>query len=295
MISHLSLHTLKVLSDSISIKADENGFQFIAVEHPEFDAVLALHGGHLVHYQRKQQAPLIYLSKTAIYKSDKAIRGGVPICWPWFGAAGELGSHLPAHGFARTTQWQIEQTSETDKQVTLELSMSSNDATKAIWDHDFTLRLTATFTSQIELTLTTENTGADSFSYRSALHTYLNVADIEQCSVIGLAPQYYDSLEKRKKPQIGPLIIPTVIDAIYDRNEGDIVINDLQNQRKILISNTGNDSVVVWNPGKEGAHAFADMPDQGYKTMLCIESAITAPEGVTIKSGQSHCLSTVIR
>ena len=297
MISHLGLTTIKTISSSISIQVNQNNFEFLVINHQNFEAAFALHGAHLVHFQIKGQPPLIYTSSDAIYSSDKAIRGGVPICWPWFGSTVETKQkNLPSHGFARTSKWQLNTASENEQGVDIEFLFTSNSDTKSLWDNDFQVILSAQLTDQIKLTLTTKNTGDRAFNYRGALHSYLYIGDINQFSVNGLANTYSDSLDHgviKNTPQ--PAYKAGPIDAIFAVNKGDIVLEDKANQRNITIHNQGNDSVVVWNPWKEGAKAFVDMPDDGYKKMFCIESAITAKQGVCIAPNQQHCLQTVIK
>ncbi|MEJ6123100.1 D-hexose-6-phosphate mutarotase [Vibrio sp. 2-Bac 85] len=297
MISHLRLNTTKTLSEQVSLQVDSKGFEFIIINHPKFDAAFTLHGAHLIHFQAKQQAPLIYLSKTALFDDKKAIRGGVPVCWPWFGNTEEsLSKKLPGHGFARTSKWAVSIIDETSDAIDLEFTLSANEVTKAIWDHDFTLTLKASLSDHVELSLITQNTGTDTFKYGGALHSYLCVADITQCTIDGLASTYSDSLDEGKQKNAEKTLpIDGPIDSIYAINEGDVIVNDANNERKIIVTNTGNDSVVVWNPWIKGAIAFADMPDDGYQTMMCIESAITSKQGVLVESGQSHTLKTVIK
>ena len=297
MISHLRLKTTKTLSEQITIQIDTNGYEFVIINHDKFDAAFTLHGAHLIHFQVKQQPPLIYLSKAALFDDKKAIRGGVPVCWPWFGNTEEsISKKLPGHGFARISKWQMSIINETTDAIQLEFSLSANEATKAIWDHEFTLTLRASLSDHVELTLITENTGSDTFSYGGALHTYLCVADITQCSIDGLAATYSDSLDAGKlKNAEKTLPVNGPIDAIYAVNEGDVIVNDPKNGRQITVNNTGNDSVVVWNPWVAGSAAFADLPDDGYQTMMCIESAITSKQGVLVQPGLSHTLKTVIK
>lgn len=297
MISHLRLNTTKTLSQHVSMQVDDNGFEFIVLNHPNFDAAFSLHGAHLVHFQAKQKAPLIYLSKATLFNSNKAIRGGVPICWPWFGnTTFSKSNNLPGHGFARISKWTVSKLIETDNGIDITFSLTSNPATKTMWDHDFELTLTASLSDHVELSLVTQNIGTSSFNYGGALHTYLNIADIEHCVVKGLANSYSDSLDNKQiKSDIQPLLINKPTDSIYAVNEGHITVEDTNNHRHITIANQGNDSVVVWNPWITGAKAFADMPDDGYKTMLCVEAAITSEEGVVVKAGQSHTLKTIIK
>lgn len=297
MISHIKLKKIKELSKSVTLKADEQGYEFIVIDHQNFNAAFTLHGGHLIHFQQKHQAPLIYLSDCAIFNESKAIRGGVPICWPWFSKAKEtLGMNLPSHGFARVSKWSVSTISEDSNGVNIDFVLASNAETKQLWDHDFLLTLKASLGDSVKLDLVTKNTGTQDFSYSGALHTYLYVENIMQCSIEGLAENYSDSLDSGKnKKAPAKLTVNAELDSIHQTNEGDVMIKDTGNQRSIAVTNLGNDSVVVWNPWSDKSAAMADMPDNGYQNMLCIESAITAENGVLVKAGELHTLSTVIK
>jgi len=296
MISHLSLQKKDTLSNSVSLQSDENDFEFLIINHKNFDAAFSLHGAHLLHFQLKDQAPIIWLSKTAIFNENKAIRGGVPVCWPWFGPAGKsLGDNLPGHGFARTSKWTVKSIDELSNGVEIQFSLTDNEETRKLWPHQFELILKATLTETVKLELISNNTGAESFFYRAALHTYLAISSPDACKITGLNKNYADMLDSGKaKTSDGTLIITEPVDTIYQKSESAITVEDSTYQRNLTVTNTGNDSEVVWNPWISGAEAFADMPDDGYKTMLCVESAITDPEGETIAAGQSHTLTTTI-
>ena len=155
--------------------------------------------------------------------------------------------------------------------------------------------LKATLTDTIKLELISKNTGQKAFTYGAALHTYLNISSPEACQVSGLNKQYADKLNAGQL-QTGDtsLQINGPIDSIYQKAPAAVVLNDSGFTRQLNISNSGNDSEVVWNPWVEGAQAFADMPDDGYQTMLCIESAITHQDGQTIAPNQTHTLSSFI-
>ena len=296
MISHLSLQKKDRLSHSVSLQTDENGFEFLIVEHENFDAAFTLHGGHLLHFQLKGQEPIIWLSKTALFNEQKAIRGGVPICWPWFGAAREsLGENLPSHGFARTSKWSVKNIEELANGVELELLLTDSEETRKLWPYQFELVLKATLTDTVKLELFSKNTGTETFTYNAALHTYLTISAPENVQLSGLNNNYQDKLDAGKsKTGDGSLQIDAPIDSIYEKAADAVVLDDNGLKRQLTVTNTGNDSEVVWNPWVEGAQAFADMPDDGYKTMLCIESAITDTNGQDVAPGQTHILSTEI-
>lgn len=296
MISHLSLQKKNTLSNSVSLQTDENDFDFLVIEHDNFDAAFSLHGAHLLHFQLKKQAPIIWLSKTAIFNDKKAIRGGVPVCWPWFGPAGKsLGDNLPGHGFARTSKWSVKNINELSNGVEIEFLLTDSEETRKLWPHQFELVLKATLTDTVTLALTSTNTGSEPFFYRSALHSYLAISSPEACKITGLNTHYADMLNAGKAELgDGSLTITKPVDAIYQKAPSAITIADSTYKRNLTVTNTGNDSEVVWNPWVSGAKGFADMPDDGYQTMLCVESAITDPAGETVAAGQSHTLTTTI-
>jgi len=296
MISHLSLQNKNILSKFISLQADSNGFEFIVIKHPKFNAAFSLHGAHLLHFQLKEQAPTIWLSKSALYNEQKAIRGGVPICWPWFGAADKsLGDNLPAHGFARTSKWEFKSSKELKNGLQIEFLLKDTAKTREIWPYQFELTLKATLTETLQLELISKNTGEKDFTYNAALHTYFNISAPESCQISGLNKHFTDKLNAGQlKKGDGSLQINAPIDSIYQKAADSVVLSDNGLHRQLHIENSGNDSEVLWTPWVEGAQAFADMPDDGYQTMFCIESAITNKGGQNVAAGQTHTLSTVI-
>lgn len=296
MISHLSLQEKDSLSQSVNLYTDKNNFEYLIIKHKNFDAALTLHGAHLLHFQPTNQAPIIWLSKNTIFKDDVAIRGGVPICWPWFGSAAESEfKNLPNHGFARTSEWSLKDIHESSESLSLELSLQDSAETLQLWPFNFELVLKITFTDTVKLELISKNTGSDAFTYRAALHSYLNISSPEKCSVSGLNTNRKDMLNGGKvEIGNGRVQIDGPIDAIYEKSQSNISVEDKGFNRQLEITNSGNDSEVVWNPWIEKAKAFSDMPDDGYKTMLCVESAITRKEGESISAGKSHTLTTII-
>lgn len=296
MLSHLSLQEKDTLSNSISLQVDDNNFEFLIIKHEKFDAAFTLHGAHLLHFQLKEQAPTIFLSKSAIFDDQKAIRGGVPVCWPWFGPAGKsLGDNLPAHGFARTSKWLLSQTNEIDNGVEIEFKLKDTEKSRTLWPYQFELTLKATLTDSVKLELQTKNTGTEPFSYRGALHTYLAISRPEGCIIKGLNPHFADMLNAGKQEvSDGTLLIEAPFDSIYEKAENEITLEDKGYNRQLTMTNTGNDSEVVWSPWVKGAKAFADMPDDGYLTMVCIESAITDKNGQNVAAKQTHTLTTCI-
>lgn len=291
MLKHLNLRKKKQLSESIQVQYDSAGFEFIIIEHANFSAAFTLHGAQLLHFQLQDQQPIIWLSEAAIFNDQKAIRGGVPVCWPCFGKA----NNLPNHGFARTSEWSVESFNENTQGVEIEFLLRDSKETYKIWPYHFELTLKASLTDKIKLELISRNCDSKPFIYNAALHTYFNLSNISSCSITGLHKNYSDKLDASKlKTSSKSIVIDKPIDAIFQKSSTVIKLTDELFARNISIKNTGNDSEVVWNPWQNGAQMLTDMPDSSYNNMLCIESAITNPMGNVIESQQSRVLSTEI-
>ena len=224
---------------------------------------------------------------------SKPIRGGIPLCWPWFGPSpARVGSGKPSHGFARTSLWTLDGVSDHGDGTLVHLSLRDTDASRALWPHAFELELDVLVGKELSLVLTTRNTGKTPLTYNAALHTYLQISAPEAVSVTGLGEPYADKLTGQDGQQQGALTLTAAIDRVYHQAEAMVMVKDGDRTTKVVSGN--NDSVVVWTPWLEGATAMADMSDDGYRTMLCVEAAITAEAGVVIAPDEEHSFSTVI-
>ncbi len=238
----------------------------LVLAHPRFQAAMALQGAQLIAWQPTGEKPVIWLSEKTAWQNGKAIRGGVPICWPWFGAAGN-----PSHGFARTLPWQLVAHDENAQNVTLTLQLESSDATKKIWPHDFTLYARFRLGEQCEFELEAHG----EFSATGALHSYFAVDDIDQVSVSGLGNAFIDKVAggTRCHSEQGRQVYQQQTDRIYTAPEATSLIEDKAGQRLISISHHHQSDVVTWNPGAEQSCSMGDMANDGYKTMVCVETA----------------------
>jgi len=255
----------------------EDGLQYLDIQHPKAQAKISLFGAHLLDFTPSQQDPLIWLSNTAIFDGKRAIRGGVPVCWPWFGPADD--KKLPSHGFARNSLWTLAHYQADEDSCTIQLSLSDSSQTRAVWPFKFQLTAEFIINEEITINLITENTDSQVMPYGGALHSYLNISDTSAITITGVIAN--------------DIVIKEEVDQAFDVFSEQIIIKDQQAEREIQITNEGNNAVVVWNPWREKARAFADMPDDGYKTMLCIEPAIIKP-AISIEPGNKHTLSTTI-
>ncbi len=250
----------------------------IVIDHPQVKASFALQGAHLLSWKPQGEDEALWLSGNTPFKNGVALRGGVPICWPWFGPATQQG--LPAHGFARNLAWTLKAHNEDDKGVVLTFELHSSEASRQYWPHDFTLfaRYKLGKTCEIEL----EAHG--DFETTSALHTYFNVGDIHAVKVSGLGDRFIDKVNNAQEDALtdGVQTFPDRTDRVYLNPEACSVIHDSALNRTIEVIHHHHTNVVAWNPGPALSASMTDMPDDGYKTFVCVESACaTAPQKTT--------------
>lgn len=234
------------------------------INHPLFHATILRQGAQLISWIPTGTTDIFWSSDISHYHSGKAFRGGIPICWPWFGKA-----HSPAHGFARIMPWELIKREDTTQCVILEFQLSETPQTLKIWPHPFTLTLRMTLSSSCCVTLHIDapvpTTGA--------LHTYLRTSDITQSSITGLGDFYLDSLQENTliTTQNPTLKIGEEVDRIYTHSHQE---NTLTTPEKTLrLTHDGYSDVVVWNPWISRSLQITDMDQDDYRRMVCIETA----------------------
>lgn len=234
------------------------------------DSVLvALHGAHVLSWIAGGQERL-YLSPKALIDGKSAIRGGVPVCFPQFNVRGPL----PKHGFARNLAWTPGpgRREAASGDVVLALQLLSGAASQAFWPADFQFDLQLTLgPGRLQIDLTARNTGQAAWSFTGALHTYLRVSDIAAVQLDGLDGQAcWDALTGQRGPHAGSIRFAAEFDRVFRAPAGPLVLQDGASRLQITQSDSFADTV-VWNPGAD-LH-LADMPDDGYAQMLCVEAA----------------------
>ncbi|MFC3395672.1 D-hexose-6-phosphate mutarotase [Brenneria rubrifaciens] len=280
-----NLPIIKQITPTISQRQLEQ-LPVIVVEHPRMRAAIALQGAHLLSWQPTNEAPVLWLSGNTSFAEHVAIRGGVPICFPWFGPTA-----APNHGFARLMPWALTSHSEDGDGVQLAFTLRDNEQTRAAWPHEF--MLIARFHLGRECRIELEFHG--DYSITSALHTYFKIGDISKISIGGLGEQFIDKVNQGKLSTAqGDLVFTDQIDRIYTHPQSISVINDPVLQRTIEVHHNQHSDVVSWNPGAELSHTISDMTDDGYKTFVCVETArINQPLTPSVQSPMR--LSCIIR
>lgn len=292
----LELKTV-VLDESIG------SYPIFHIKNQNCTASIALHGAHLFNWQPKGQKPVIYTSPEAVFKLGKAIRGGVPVCWPWFNAH-PIDETLPSHGFVRNRFWNLESVEESSESTTLVFSLESNTETRKLWEASFQVTLRIVMNEELEISLTTKNSATshkdssnkDVITLGGALHTYLAIGCIDEVEISGLdSTSYIDTVgEEQSRVQQGEITIEREIDRIYMDTASDIILHDYLLKRKVRVSRKGSLSAVIWNPWVEKAKALADLPDKGYQDFVCIEAANAREDVYPLAPGESHTLATRI-
>ncbi|MCF2946661.1 D-hexose-6-phosphate mutarotase [Paraglaciecola aquimarina] len=276
-----------LLTDSTSIITREN-IQILVIDNKLASAEISLFGGHILSFIPKHDnRQRLWVSQNAVLNGKKAIRGGIPICWPWFGDHKD--NQFSAHGYVRDQQWQIISSAETPlgTQVVLQPTSSSG----AGFDGDTQLSLSIMVGKDLNIKLSTKNVGETSLRYNCALHTYFAIHDIHNCELTGLEGNYLDKTQNFDSFETPvPYKIGQETDRVHLHKAPNILIKDKDINTQVQSS--GHDSIIVWNPWQDKSISMGDMADDSYLTMICVETAIT--QGQNVAAGETHVLEQVI-
>jgi len=271
----------------------DGGMPVVHLTNDLGNATVALQGAHVLNYQAGDGDSLIWMSKDATYAVGKSLRGGVPICWPWFGPHASDAT-LPGHGPARTTNWKPVATAALpDGSTRISFEMIESDQTRRQCGHPLRVQMHVCVGGTLSLQLETTNMGTSDVVLGEALHTYFYVGDVRQASIHGLdGCVYIDKMDAGiRKQQLGDVQITEQTDRIYLATGSDVEIADPVLNRTIKIHCDGSDSVVVWNPWIETAAKMGDLGEDGYLHMLCVETTNAADDVVHLAAGKTHRMS----
>jgi glucose-6-phosphate 1-epimerase len=285
------------LSDQLRFHAHADGVLLADISNSHATARIALQGAQVLTYQPQGAAPVLWLSTQARGLPGKTIRGGIPVCWPWFGPHPD-DAGKPAHGYVRAAPWEVRRSSASAESTQLVLGLPLRPDYQALFPHaaDLDVELAVGVGAQLRVSLTTRNTGTASIPLSQALHTYFTVSDIAAVQVLGLEDcEYIDKVGGGpRKRQQGPISIAGEVDRIYLNTDADSVIDDPGLQRRIRIAHDGSRSTVVWNPWIEKAEKMGDLGPDGYRHMLCVENTNAADDTRQLAPGGVHTLTAVI-
>jgi glucose-6-phosphate 1-epimerase len=272
------------------------GLPKVRITTPEATGEMYLHGGHVTSWKPRGADEVLFLSSQSRWEDGHAIRGGVPVCFPWFGNK-EGDPKAPAHGFVRTKSWQLESIAQAGDAISVSMFTESGDSTKEWWPADFRLVHRVTFGSELGLELVLTNTGTASLRFEEALHAYYAVGEVEKAQVRGLdGVHYIDKTDRnREKTQQGEVVIASETDRVYLNTSGTVELGDPVLRRRIHVTKENSRTTVVWNPWAQKARSMSDLADDGWQQMICIEISNVSDFAVTLGPGRQHTMKATVR
>jgi glucose-6-phosphate 1-epimerase len=283
----------------LSFHETEHGLIRVSVKNTVCAAEIFLQGAHLTQWQPSGHKPVLFLSDRSAFLPGKAIRGGIPIIFPWFGArtANQFSPRTdgPSHGFARTSEWQLAAADANDDVVHLTLTLGPSDVTRSLGYDHFHLTYKLSIGAQLDLQLTVKNQSGIPMSYEEALHSYFMVGDVRQVTINGLAnTEYLDKTDdfKRKRQQEALLRLTGETDRPYLNTEASVNVDDPVFMRRITVEKQNSQTTVIWNPWSELTAKLADMSADGWQRMTCVETANAVDNAVLLGPGEQHTMHT---
>jgi glucose-6-phosphate 1-epimerase len=259
-------------------------------------AEIYLHGAQVTAWRPASADEVLFISEHSQWQNSRAIRGGIPVCFPWFrGKADDL--KAPAHGFVRTRQWQLDSlTAEADGAVTVTCSTESDDSTRAWWPHEFRLVNRISIGRTLALELIATNIGSGPCRFEEALHTYFNVGDARRVCVRGLdGIHYLDNADvNREKIEAGDLRFAAQVDNAYLNTHAAIDLVDPTLRRILRTEKENSATTIVWNPWSQGAASFYDLGDDEWQRMTCVEASNILDSAIVLAPGAQHAMGVTL-
>jgi D-hexose-6-phosphate mutarotase len=285
------------IENNLKFVPGKGGWNYVHLENNGSTAFVSLYGAHVLHYTPAGGSDLLWNSGKSLFEAGKPIRGGVPICFPWFGPHATDPSK-PMHGFARLSRWEVKQTTINQVGETeLVLTLSDNAYTRSLWPFAFQAAFAVRLGKKLTLELAVFNSGNEPFTISEALHTYLRVGDSSKISIEGLEGSTYFDGTNNNTPvvQTSKLIeIKREENRRYINTAASCLLSDPILKRDIQIEKHNSNTTVVWNPWIETSRSMADMDNDGYQTMVCIEAANAFDNEISINPGEWHVIGTTV-
>lgn len=275
------------IPNRVKLSTGNGGLPKLTINSDWSTAEIYLHGAHVTHFQKFGELPVLFMSEKSRYQHDSPIRGGIPIIFPWFGSR----EGHQAHGFARLLDWELVETSEHKGAVKARFKMPASAAAAEFpaFSGEYVVTVAQTLTCDLLIT----NKSQQNFTFEDCLHTYFEVADINQISVTGLKDtDYLDQMEDfaRKKETNDRIKITCETDRIYLNTESMVEIHDAKLGRHIRVEKLGSQSTVLWNPWIEKSKRMPDFGDDEFHHMVCVESCNVSENKCTLLPGLTSSL-----
>jgi glucose-6-phosphate 1-epimerase len=277
--------------------SEQGGLAKAVVSQGGVQGELFLQGATVTAWQPAGARPVIFTSPNAVFAPGTAIRGGIPIIFPWFGPKQDE-PKAPQHGFVRAAPWKLESV-ETSRpgEVSLRLSITEAEATSPFWSDAYRATYTVTFGNALSIELAVQNRAGREIGFEEALHTYFAISDIGKVSVTGLGgTTFIDKVDgfRRKTQDAAPVKLSGETDRVYLSTPGRVVIEDTEWRRRIVIEKDDAASAIVWNPWAEKAAAMKDLGAEAWRGMICVETGNAADNSVRLAAGGEHRMTTRI-
>ena len=276
----------------VALVAGNGGLTKLRITGPAASAELYLYGAQITAWQPVGATEVLFLSELSRWDPGKAIRGGIPVCFPWFRSKAD-NSKAPAHGFARTRAWELVSVEQASDGVAVTLTLTDDAGTRTWWPYPFRLSYRIVVGAALRLELTTTNVGDQTFQMEQALHSYYRVGSVFAVRVSGLdGVSYLDNTNGNSHHvQHGDVMLSRATDNAYLATESSVTLVDDQLRRSIRLRKQGSTTTVVWNPWQHGAQALADLGDAEWQTMACVEASNVLAGAVKLAAGATHILS----
>lgn len=281
------------IPDVARVSEGNGGLARVQITGAFGEGEMYLHGAHVTSWKPAADE-VLFISTKAHWEEGQAIRGGIPICFPWF--RGKLDDpHAPAHGFVRTKMWQLESIIQNENGISVTMLTQSDEHTRKWWAGEFSLVHRVTFGSELRLELVCMNTGTTPFRFEEALHTYNRIANIQEARVQGLDSVSYldNTAANEEKTQRGDAIIASPTDRAYCNTQNEVDLLDSK-KRRIRLRKEHSLCTVVWNPWSEGAACLQDLGDGEWRQFLCIEASNILDAAINLAPGQEHRMAAVL-
>ncbi len=268
----------------------------IQITTPAANSEIYLHGAQITSWNPAGHEEVLFLSRQSLFQDGKAIRGGIPICFPWFRAKAD-NPKAPAHGLVRTKAWQLDSIAQQAEEVVVTLFTESDESTQLWFPHKYRATLQITVGKSLQLQFTVHNTGADSFQFEAALHTYNRVGNVQNLTVTGLDhTPYLDNRDNNAlKLQSGDFHFTRDTDNAYLNTNTPVEILDPVLHRRIRLEKRNSLTSVVWNPWAADAAKLADLGDDEWRQFACVEAANILSAAVTLHPGEEHTMAAQIK
>ena len=295
--------TIKELNSKYAIEGylsfvEGKGNMAIAMLSNDYSFVqVSLYGAHVLTFEPADKDDVLMMSSKSYFEKGKPMRGGIPLCFPWFGPH-VTDKAFPAHGFARLMDWTVKSTAQLDNGNTqLVLRLTDNESTRALWPYAFECELSIVVGEKLEMEWIVKNTDSQEFEVASAMHTYFSTNDVTQLSINGLEGVTYLDATQQLAPVVegkNPIRIDREVNRCYMDTQSTCEIIDPSMERTIRVAKTGSNSTVVWNPWADVAKNIADLGDKEYMGFVCVETANVHHNKVSIAAGASHRMTLTI-